>query len=221
MTAQENSQIAFSARRDNHLCVIAVVAGAYALLQLLSNIASLKVGVVLSLAVDMGTFCYPFTFVLRDIAHKVLGKRAVTALVIAASAFCLLAAGYLAWCAQVPGVNAGTVPPGGKDAFAEIFTPMWRLIVASIIAMLISELVDTQIYHRMRENPRQWLRVLVSNAFSIPLDNLIFAVGAFGGVLPWRQVGEIFLFNLLVKALVGALGTPLIYLFPAREKTAD
>ena len=41
--------------------------------------------------------------------------------------------------------------------------------------------------------------MLVSNSVSIPIDNLIFAVGAFGGVLPWDVVWQIFLFNLIIK----------------------
>ena len=30
----------------------------------------------------------------------------------------------------------------------------------------------------------QWLRVLVSNAVSVPIDNAIFAIGAFAAAVP-------------------------------------
>ena len=69
----------------------------------------------------------------------------------------------------------------------------------------------------------QWARVLASNAVSVPLDNVIFAVGAFGSLpllrdhaltLPWDAVWEIFWINLTVKALVSAASLPLIYLSP-------
>ena len=210
MSASAGIQTLPPSWRENNLSVVAVVAGAYAALQLLSNVASLKVGTVWGFAVDMGTFCYPFTFTLRDVAHKTLGKKAVTALVVASAVLCLFASGYLALCALAPDASGD----GNATAFSRVFSPMWRLILASIAAMLVSELADTQVYHWFvqRTARHQWARVLLSNAVSIPLDNLVFAVGAFGWTLPWTTVAEIFVFNLVVKAVVGALGTPLIYL---------
>jgi len=51
----------------------------------------------------------------------------------------------------------------------------------------------------------------LSNAVSIPIDNLIFAVGAFAFLLPWEVVWQIFLFNLLIKFAVTLVSLPLIY----------
>ncbi len=63
--------------------------------------------------------------------------------------------------------------------------PIWRIVLASLAAMVISELIDTEVYHLFvtRVTRRfQWLRVLVSNAVSIPIDNLVFAIGAFAPI---------------------------------------
>jgi uncharacterized PurR-regulated membrane protein YhhQ (DUF165 family) len=57
----------------------------------------------------------------------------------------------------------------------------------------------------------QWARVLVSNSVSVPTDNLIFAIGAFGWTLPWGVVWQIFLVNLAVKYGMTLLSLPLIY----------
>ena len=51
-----------------------IVVSSYIGAQMLADIASLKIGVVAGLAVDMGTFIYPITFTLRDVAHKILGQ---------------------------------------------------------------------------------------------------------------------------------------------------
>jgi uncharacterized PurR-regulated membrane protein YhhQ (DUF165 family) len=76
----------------------------------------------------------------------------------------------------------------------------------------------------------QWARVAVSNAVSVPIDNVIFAVCAFGAIpgfadhaltLPWDVVWEIFVVNLTVKALVSAVSLPLIYVTPDRDWSAD
>lgn len=184
---------------------------AYIAAQMLSDLASLKIGVVLSLAVDMGTFIYPITFTLRDVVHKILGKRNAQLLVITAGLINLFMAGYLMWAAAVP-----SDPSWGKGAqFSAILSPVWRIVIASILAEVVSELVDTEVYHwfvNKITSRMQWLRVLLSNGISIPLDNLVFSVGAFAGMLPWSVVWQIFLSNLLVKYAMTIISIPMIYM---------
>lgn len=194
-----------------------LVVSAYIGAQMLSDIASLKIGVVAGLAVDMGTFIYPITFTLRDVAHKQLGKRSTQLLILAAAAINLFMAAYLMWAASVPSDASW----GLGAEFSAILAPVWRIVLASILAEVVSELVDTEIYHLWvtRITRRyQWLRVLVSNSFSVPTDNMIFSVGAFGWSLPWNVVWQIFLINLLVKYGMTLLSLPLIYIAPQDQQ---
>ncbi|OQY27294.1 MAG: hypothetical protein B6I38_10255 [Anaerolineaceae bacterium 4572_5.1] len=190
-----------------------IIVAAYIAAQMLSDIASLKIGVVAGLAVDMGTFIYPITFTLRDVVHKVLGKRNAQVLIIAAGVINIFMALYLKFAAAVP-----SDPSWGMGAeFSAILAPVWRIVAASIVAEIVSELVDTEIYEwfvtKVTEQ-YQWARVLTSNSVSVPVDNAIFAVGAFAGVLPWGVVWEIFLINLIVKYGMTLLSLPLIYVTP-------
>ena len=108
--------------------------------------------------------------------------------------------------------------------FAAILAPVWRIVLASIAAEVISELLDTEIYHWFvtRITTRyQWMRVLISNAISIPVDSLIFSVGAFGGMLPWPVVGQIFIFKLLIKFGMTLISLPMIYLVPSRADVEE
>jgi uncharacterized integral membrane protein (TIGR00697 family) len=197
-----------------HIAILVIAA--YIAAQMLSDIASLKIGLVAGLAVDMGTFIYPITFTLRDIVHKVLGKNRARTVIIFAGVINLFMAVYLMWAASVP-----SDPAWGLGAeFSAILAPVWRIVAASILAEVVSELVDTEIYHIFitRITTRyQWARVLVSNSVSVPIDNVIFAVGAFAITLPWPVVLEIFLFNLIIKFTVTILSLPLIYIVPDRE----
>ena len=197
------------------VCIAALYAG----LQMLSDVASLKIGLVGGFAVDMGTFIYPFTFTLRDLAHKTLGKKNVRALVVVTGVLNLLMAAYLWMCARV----APAPDWDFQNEFAAILGPVWRIVIASIVAEIASELIDTEVYHWFRsKTPRhQWAHVLLSNAASIPVDNLIFSVGAFAGVVPAAAIAQIFLMNLAVKAVVGIAGIPLIYLIPDRYDKFD
>jgi hypothetical protein len=193
--------------------VAVIVVAAYIAAQMLADIASIKIGVVARLAVDMGTFIYPITFTLRDVVHKVLGRRNTRVLIISAGVINLFMAAYLMWAAGVP-----SDPSWGLGAeFSALLGPIWRIVLASIVAEVASELIDTEIYHLFvaRVTRRfQWLRVLTSNSVSVPVDNLLFAVGAFGWTLPWPVVWQIFLVNLLVKYAVTLLSLPLIYIVP-------
>jgi queuosine precursor transporter len=217
--------VARPADRPASLSRVAVVAiTAYAGAQVIAQITSLKIGVVWSQAVDMGTFIYPITFTLRDVVHKVAGRSAARTLILACAGVNLFLAAYLGWTASVP-----SDPTWGLgDEYQALLGPIWRIVLASLLAMVISELIDTEVYHFVvtRITRRyQWLRVLASNAVSVPVDNLVFALGAFAPIavlgtdgLPWATVWSIFWVNLWVKGLVSVVSIPLIYVAKDRDE---
>ncbi len=197
-----------------------VIIASYIAVQMLSDIASLKIGIVAGLAVDMGTFIYPITFTLRDLVHKAVGKKNAQLLIILAGVINIFMALYLKWVSMVPG-DPGW---GLNEQFKAVLSPVWRIVIASIVAEVVSELIDTEIYHWFvnRITTRyQWARVLVSNSVSIPVDNFIFAFGAFGGVLPWSSIWQIFVFNFIVKYAMTLVSLPLIYLAPSPGKSYE
>lgn len=195
------------------------IVASYAGLQMLSDIASLKIGSVAGMAVDMGTFIYPFTFTLRDMAHKLLGKKNTRALVITTGALNLFMAVYLWLCTLIAPASMGLQ----QNTFDDVLGPVWRIVIASIVAEIASELADTEVYHWFRSKTarHQWARVFLSNCISIPIDNLIFSLGAFLGVVSIGAVWQIFLMNLIVKAVVSIAGIPLIYLVPNKYDRFD
>lgn len=196
------------------MAILAV--SAYVAAQMIADVASLKIGVVAGLAVDMGTFVYPVTFTLRDVVHKTIGKKNARTLILAAGGINLFMAAYLLLAAKAP-----EDPAWGLGAeFSAILLPVWRIVIASIVAEVVSELVDTEIYHWFvtRVTRRhQWGRVLVSNSVSIPVDNAIFTLGAFALDLPWPVVGQIFLMNFIVKYAMTLISIPMIYAVPELE----
>lgn len=200
-----------------------IAIGCYIGAQVISQVTSLKIGVVLGRAVDMGTFVYPITFTLRDLVHKAAGRQAARTMILTSALVNAFLAAYLAWT-----VGVESDPDWGLgQAYADVLGPIWRIVIASLLAMVISELIDTEVYHWWvtRVTTRyQWMRVLVSNAVSVPIDNAIFALGAFAS-LPFLRadalgrstVWDIFLVNLTIKGLVSVCSLPLIYLVPDRQ----
>lgn len=188
---------------------------------MLADLGSLKIALIGSWAIDAGTFIYPLTFSLRDMIHKRLGKRVARICIIMAAIINLFMALYFWLVSLLPPDPAWAAWEGSSasmnDAFSKLMGPVWIIVLASIAAEVISELLDTEIYQFWisRVTRRfQWSRVLVSNAVSIPVDSLVFCWLAFGwGMgLPATAVWQIFWFNVFVKGAITLLSLPSIYL---------
>lgn len=188
-----------------------IILASYFLAQILADIGSLKIAVIGPLSFDAGTLIYPFTFTLRDLIHKKLGKKTAQRMILLCAGANLIMAGFFALVASLPADPTWDL----QIAFAAVLGPVWRIVVASIIAEIISELIDTEVYQfwvSKITTKHQWARVLVSNAVSVPIDSIIFALIAFSGVLPQETVWLIIWANIAIKGIVTLISIPLIYL---------
>lgn len=193
------------------LFISIIIIGSYIACQMISNIASVKIANVLSLAVDGGTFLYPLAFTIRDMAHKTIGKKNTQKLIIVSAIINIFSPVYFYIVSNIPADSSWQF----NEAFQLTLSPVLRIAIASIVGSTVAELVDTEIYHffvTKITKRYQWLRVLISNAFSIPVDNLLFVVIAFYGALPFDALLGIFIFNFFVKYAVTIVSVPMIYL---------
>ena len=82
-----------------------------------------------------------------------------------------------------------------------------RVALASFVAFLLSETVDTLVYHRLLHQPRL-LRINGSNLLSALVDSIAFPALAFGfpllfGIMFWQFVAKVgggFLWSLVLEA---------------------
>lgn len=125
--------------------------------------------------VAFGTLIFGATFTARDYVHKLGRQRVYLMILIAALSSAAMSA-------------LGGVP--------------WRVVIASVIAIVSAETADTEVYHRLLN--RRWLvRVTGSNVVSIPLDTLLFNAIAFIGVFPLGLFLSLIIGEIVVKFLVG------------------
>ncbi len=199
------------------LQILVVVCVLYVAAQIFADITSLRILFIAGLSIDGGTLVYPFTFTLRDMVHKVAGASVARTLIITAAVINLLMA-VLFWI--VANLPADTMV-GAQEEFGIVLAPVLRIVLASIIAEVISELIDTEMYElwvkRYGQN-KQWGRVLISNAVSVPIDSALFVLIAFWGDLPNEVIFSIFIANVLVKGGVTLLSIPGIYLVKEQPK---
>jgi uncharacterized integral membrane protein (TIGR00697 family) len=206
----------FSRRALNWLLV--ATAG-YVACSLLANIMSVRILRLgpdwASFSIDAGTLTYPLTFTLRDLVHKVGGRQVARVVILATAALNVVAALALWATATLPGDPA--VVSAAQESFGSVLSPVLRITAASVIAQVIAELIDTEVYHRFVQrfgHRQQWGRVLTSNAVSVPVDSVVFVAIAFGGVVPFAVAVSIVWSNIVVKGLTSFLTVPLIYAVP-------
>lgn len=196
-----------------------VATAAYVACSILANVMSVRILRVgpdwASFSVDAGTLTYPLTFTLRDLVHKVGGRHVARVVIVATAGLNAVAALALWATAVLPGDSE--VVGAAQEWFGPVLTPVLRITVASIVAQVIAELIDTEVYHRWvgRFGHRlQWGRVVSSNLVSVPIDSVIFVVIAFGGVVPFAVALSIVWANVLIKLTTSLISVPLIYAVP-------
>ncbi len=188
-----------------------IVGGAYVAAQMLADIASLRIITIGSYPVDAGTLIYPFTFTLRDLVHKIGGVAAARTVIFLAAGINVFMAGFF-W---LVGALPADPVTGPQLTFGEVLAPVWGIVAASIIAEVVSELIDTEVYRRwvLRFGERhQWGRVLASNLVAIPVDSALFVgLATLFGIFPPEVAWSIFWLNVVIKCLVTLVSIPWIY----------
>jgi uncharacterized integral membrane protein (TIGR00697 family) len=191
---------------------LVVVSGAYVAAQMMADVASLRIISIGGYAVDAGTLIYPFTFTLRDLVHKIGGKSAARTVIVLAAGVNLVMAAFFGLVGSLP----ADMVTGPQLEFGRVLAPVWGIVIASIVAEVVAELIDTEAYSmwvkRFGER-HQWGRVLVSNSIAIPIDSAIFVgLATLFGIFPPEVAWSIFWLNLVIKGLVTLVSVPWIYL---------
>lgn len=178
----------------------------------------------LSYTLTCGVLLWPLEFVMTDIVNEYYGPKAVkrisyTAVILIAYAFFMF---YFA--IQVPadkgfwtGSNAANGVPDMQKGFAAVFGQGMWIIVASIAAFLLSQIVDVFVFHKIKKRTGEkhvWLRATGSTMVSQLVDSFIVLFIAFkiGSDWSWQRVLAICLVNYSYKFLMAIVLTPVIYI---------
>lgn len=201
---------------------VVLLVGVYVALQLIADVAAAKIIDIGGITMPAGTLVFALTFTWRDMLHKRLGKRWAQAAIWTAAIANIGMALYFWLAIRLPG--AEFFPGQTWDAFSQVLAVVPRITVASIIAELVSELLDTEVYHALIDRipeRHQWARVLASNAVSLPVDSFVFGTIAFAGTMPFAGVVSLALGQIVFKGLVTLVSLPLIYAVPHREQELE
>lgn len=172
-----------------------------------------------------GVLLWPLEFVMTDIVNEYYGPKAVrrisfTAVALIAYAFLMyfIAIGVPAADFWRP-VNVSNGVPDMQAAFSGIFGQGMRIIVGSLVAFLVSQIVDVTVFHRIKRATGEkhvWLRSTGSTLVSQIVDSYIVLFIAFWGVFSWQQILAFGIMNYIYKATMAIVLTPVIYFVEGR-----
>jgi len=190
--------------------------GLYVACDIIANVTAGKPVAITGIVVPAAVFLYTLTFTLLDLIHERLGKTGARQVIATAFAANLLLAGYVQFTIWLPAA------PFYRDAaaFAGVLGSTTRIVFASLVAYLVSSLVDAEIFAWWRAHVAgpKWTRVLISNSVSTLVDSVLFITLAFAGVLPvWPLIGG----QYLVKMGITLISLPLIYATRGSERAVE
>lgn len=104
-----------------------------------------------------------------------------------------------------------------QDAFGSIFGQGMWIILGSLTAFLVSQIVDVTVFHKIKKVTGEkwmWLRATGSTLVSQLVDSFVVLFIAFkiGNGWSWQLVLAICLVNYMYKFTMAIVLTPLIYL---------
>ena len=163
---------------------------------------------------SVGILPYPITFLITDLISEIYGKKKANEVVVAGIFASFFSVGILLIANWVPALDNS---PIDDTTFNQVFALSPVAVFASMIAYLLAQFVDIQIYHfwkDLTQGRMLWLRNNFST-FSSQLIDTVLVIGLLSifGVLDWSLFWGLVLSGFLFKILVAFLDTPLLYLF--------
>lgn len=176
----------------------------------------------LAISLTCGVLLWPLEFVMTDIVNEYYGPKAVRRISYIAVALISYAFLMFYFAMHVPpagfwygsGIDKGV--PDMSKAFNAIFGQGMWIIFGSLVAFLVSQVVDVTVFHTIKKQTgekKMWLRATGSTLVSQLVDSFIVLFIAFKIGNNWsiQKVLAIGMVNYAYKFFVALLLTPVIY----------
>ncbi len=163
--------------------------------------------------ISVGIIPFPVTFLLTDVVNDFYGRRGARFLTMLGFYMALLAWALLQVTTLMP-VDGSTYFT--QTEYAKVFGGSAQLFVASMVAYLVGQFLDIQVFQfwkAITQSRHLWLRSTGSTIFSQAIDtvtiNLIF--GRVTAGWGWGFIGAKIGREYVIKFVVAVLLTPVIY----------
>ncbi|MCZ8344558.1 MAG: queuosine precursor transporter, partial [Leptospira sp.] len=179
---------------------------------LMAELTGSKLFFAFGFTMTLGVIPFPITFIVTDLLNEYFGRKVVRATTILGMAMIALAYILILLDIQIP---ASPDSPIDDESFQTVFANSGRVIVGSIIAYVIGQLVDIHVFHFLRKKTKGkhiWLRATGSTIVSQLIDSYVVIFIALWKFHPVEKLLAISNTNFFYKMGVAILITPLLYL---------
>jgi hypothetical protein len=162
---------------------------------------------------SIGVIPWPIVFIATDLVNEYYGPKAVRRLTLLAVGMIVYTFVILYLCIAV---TASPISPVTDAAFSNVFGQSLWIIVGSITAFALSQLIDAAIFVVAKAKTGGkllWLRAVGSTVISQFIDTFVINTIAFGlpGKISAGKVVELSLTNYTYKFLIAICTLPFIY----------
>ncbi|MEN3008021.1 queuosine precursor transporter [Pseudothermotoga sp.] len=176
-----------------------------------SNITASKLVNLGPFVVPIAVLCYPITFSITDIVTEVYGKKVAQKIVWSGFFVSVVLVLYSKIVTVYPPANLFEQ----NEAFVKVFSSTPRIVLASMIAYVLSQTHDVWAFHlwkRITEGKYLWMRNNFSTIVSQFIDTCVFITIAFFNVVPGNVLLKMIFSQYVVKFIIALIDTPFVYL---------
>lgn len=163
---------------------------------------------------SIGILPWPIVFITTDLINEYFGQKGVRRLSFITAGLIAYTFLVLFFAMKIPSTSISTVSTGQFNA---VFGQSQLIIIGSITAFLVSQLIDVSIFHffkRRTGDKKIWLRSTGSTVISQLFDSFIVLGIAFWlpGIMDTKTFFLSAMTGYSVKLAIAVLMTPMIYL---------
>lgn len=188
----------------------------------ITNAISAKLFVIFGQDLTAGVIAYPVTFLITDLISEIYGRKRATALVGAGfvvSVFVTL----IVWIAVEAPISDGS--PVTQEAYNQVFGFMPGIVFGSMVAYLVAQFIDVQIfefwrnltdgkYMWLRNNGSTWVSQFIDTVLVVTIALVLWpSLDGNAGTAPitWDVWKGLIIGQYLFKIAIAALDTPVFY----------
>ena len=190
----------------------------FAAFLLISNVIANRMLQVGPWSIDAGTLTFPLTYILSDVFSEVYGYKWSRRIAWTSLAINAVFALIIILIVRLP------YPDWHSDAagnFSAALGNSWRIVLASLVAYCVGDLVDDKVFRHFRDKHRQKhgedsmkgfaFRALFSSLIGHILDTNIFILIAFSFIVPWNEMPGMIIVGIVLKWLYEWAVIPITY----------
>lgn len=177
---------------------------------IISNLGAVKLIAFGPIIADGGGILFPLAYILGDVMTEVYGYKHTRRAIWVSFFWLLVMILTLTAVRFLPAADAAT----NVSAFDEIFGFVPRIVLASLLAYLAGEFMNSFVLAKMKvrsKGKHMWQRLIGSTIVGETVDTTIFGLVAFGGILGSWDMFKFILIGVIFKTTVETIMLPVTY----------